>query len=143
MTVWLIAVAGTLGTTLPLQIRPSAVRWRRQQSERAHGRRGHSLSRPVRADRAARRRHRLDVAAGTVGGPVDRRLAHRTGGHTLPEVVIGAAVGLAGVLGVLVLAGPPPRRVWPSRLLGSALSTVMLLHGDHLRAEEQIRAHLK
>jgi membrane-associated phospholipid phosphatase len=61
------------------------------------------------------------------------------GAHTLPEVVIGAVVGLAGVLGVLFCSGPPPRRVWPSRLLGPALFVMLLLHGYHLRAEEQIR----
>jgi hypothetical protein len=62
------------------------------------------------------------------------------GAHTRPEVVIGAAVGCAGVLGVLVLGGPPPRRVWPPRWLGPALVTVvLLLHGYHLRAEQQIR----
>jgi membrane-associated phospholipid phosphatase len=61
------------------------------------------------------------------------------GAHTLPEVVIGALVGCAGVLAVLLLAGPPPRRMHLPRLLGPALFVVVLMHGYHLQAEEQIK----
>jgi membrane-associated phospholipid phosphatase len=61
------------------------------------------------------------------------------GAHTVPEVVIGAVAGCAGVLAVLLLAGPPPRRVRLPRLLGPALFVAVLMHGYHLRAEEQLR----
>jgi hypothetical protein len=43
------------------------------------------------------------------------------------------------VLAVLLLAGPPPRRVRLPRLLGPALFVVVLMHGYHLQAEEQIK----
>jgi membrane-associated phospholipid phosphatase len=144
-TVWLIAVAGTLGTMLALKILFGAC---------GPAQFGGVISSPSGHTAAAAILYGglLGLLVRRCGGGIGLALLPapvvvvligvsrvELGAHTVPEVVIGAVVGLAGVLGVLVLAGPPPRRVWPSRLLGPALFVMVLLHGYHLQAEEQIR----
>lgn len=60
------------------------------------------------------------------------------GAHSLPEVVVGAAVGLAGAGALLRLAGPPPAlRTAPLAL--TVLAIAVLFHGLHLPAEAAIR----
>jgi len=60
------------------------------------------------------------------------------GFHSLPEVVMGAIVGVAGAAVFSRLAGPAPRRgpVW---LLAVAVGVAMLSHGFRLPAEAAIR----
>ena len=62
------------------------------------------------------------------------------GAHTLPEVVIGGVIGCAGVLAVLVIAGAPPPRLHSPRLIGPAVFVAVVMHGNHLHGEDQIRA---
>jgi membrane-associated phospholipid phosphatase len=61
------------------------------------------------------------------------------GMHTLPEVIIGAMIGLAGAVALLRFAGPPPPRL---RAVPLALVVVVVgavFHGWHLPAEAAIR----
>jgi len=60
------------------------------------------------------------------------------GMHSLPEVMLGAAVGLGGAAGLLHFAGPVPR-LKPGRLAAIVLLVAMLFHGLHLPAEAAIR----
>lgn len=60
------------------------------------------------------------------------------GMHSLPEVIVGALVGLAGALALLSLAGPPPT-LRPGRLIGVVALVSALFHGMHLPAEAAIR----
>lgn len=60
------------------------------------------------------------------------------GAHSLPEVVLGAMVGLAGAAMLMRLAGPPP----PLRLIPLTIVIVVvaaIFHGLHLPAEAAIR----
>jgi membrane-associated phospholipid phosphatase len=60
------------------------------------------------------------------------------GMHSVPEVVLGALVGLAGAVALLRFAGPPPRlRVAP--LVAIVVVVATLFHGLHLPAEAAIR----
>jgi membrane-associated phospholipid phosphatase len=60
------------------------------------------------------------------------------GMHSLPEVIVGAAIGLTGALALLRFAGPTPRlRVAP--LVAVVVIVAMLFHGLHLPAEAAIR----
>ncbi len=60
------------------------------------------------------------------------------GMHSLPEVVIGASIGLAGAAAFLRLAGPPPQlKLAP--LVGVTVLVTVLFHGMHLPAEAAIR----
>lgn len=61
------------------------------------------------------------------------------GMHSPPEVALGAAVGLAGTLLLLRLAGPPPPSLRPGRVLGVIALAAVLFHGLHLPAEAAIR----
>ena len=59
--------------------------------------------------------------------------------HTYADVIGGGVIGFAGVLALVRFAGPLPRFPrWLPALL--ALAAVALLHGDHLDAEQRIRA---
>jgi membrane-associated phospholipid phosphatase len=59
--------------------------------------------------------------------------------HSPAEVLLGALVGVAGVLGMVFLAGAPPAglRVW--RVALAALAAMIVLHGIRLPAEGQIQ----
>lgn len=59
------------------------------------------------------------------------------GVHSLPEVAVGAVVGLAGAAALSWLAGRPPR-ARPLPLLAVAVLVAVLLHGMHLPAEAAI-----
>lgn len=58
--------------------------------------------------------------------------------HSLPEVMIGAATGIAGAAVLSRLAGRPPIRR-PVPLVAVAVVVAVLLHGTHLPAEDAIR----
>jgi hypothetical protein len=59
--------------------------------------------------------------------------------HSVPEVLIGGAVGLAGTAVLAVLAGPrPPMRAWPAVV--AALAIMVALHGVRLQAEQALHS---
>jgi membrane-associated phospholipid phosphatase len=58
--------------------------------------------------------------------------------HTLPEVILGGLIGLAGAVALLRFAGPPPRlRIAP--LIAVIVVVAAVFHGLHLPAEAAIR----
>ena len=60
------------------------------------------------------------------------------GAHSLPEVVVGAMIGLAGAAALLRFAGTPPRlKLAP--LIAVILVVATVFHGLHLPAEAAIR----
>jgi len=59
--------------------------------------------------------------------------------HSVPEVIIGASVGLAGAYCLRVAAGEPPRWVGAGRIAAISIVVVLIFHGLHLPAEAQIR----
>jgi len=61
------------------------------------------------------------------------------GMHSVPEVVLGALVGLAGAAVLAWLAGPPPPGLRIGRLVGVVGLVAVLFHGVHLPAEAAIR----
>ena len=64
------------------------------------------------------------------------RLALRV--HTLPEVLIGASTGLAGVALLLRLAGPAPAGLRGWRLAVPGLAVMVALHGARLPLEARL-----
>ena len=73
------------------------------------------------------------VFAATFGGT---RLALHV--HSRSDVLAGAALGIGGALALAYLAGPRPSRLRVALPLATVLAMVVLLHGQHLRAEDQI-----
>lgn len=61
-----------------------------------------------------------------------------SGAHTLPEVLLGGSVGIAGAVCFAWFAGPRPATVRLARVLAVAIMVVALFHGDRLRAEPRI-----
>ena len=63
------------------------------------------------------------------------------GAHTVPEVALGAAIGLVAALLTVRTAGPPPKQQGRmSLILLPALLLLFLSHGMHLPAEAAIRS---
>lgn len=60
------------------------------------------------------------------------------GAHSLPEVCIGAALGLIGATALMRFAGHPPR-LRPAPLVGVIALVMVIFHGLHLQAEAAIR----
>jgi membrane-associated phospholipid phosphatase len=58
--------------------------------------------------------------------------------HSLPEVIVGAGVGLAGATALMSMAGPPPT-LKPGKLIALVVIVVAVFHGLHLPAEAAIR----
>ena len=58
--------------------------------------------------------------------------------HTRSDVVAGACLGIAGALALTRLAGPRPSGLSRAVPLVAALVVVLMFHGRHLRAEDQI-----
>ncbi|CAH2604189.1 Phosphatase PAP2 family protein [Rhodovastum atsumiense] len=73
------------------------------------------------------------VAAAVIGGT---RLA--LGVHTRADVLVGAVVGIAGVMMLSRLAGERPPGVRLALPLAAAVGVVLLFHGEHLHAEGRI-----
>ena len=62
------------------------------------------------------------------------------GAHSLPEVALGAVVGLAGALVLPLLSGPPPPELGVRRIALVAVAVVLVFHGLHFPAEAHIRS---
>jgi membrane-associated phospholipid phosphatase len=60
------------------------------------------------------------------------------GVHSIPEVVLGALVGLTGTAALLRFSGTPPR-LNTAPLVGVVVVVAILFHGLHLPAEAAIR----
>jgi membrane-associated phospholipid phosphatase len=62
------------------------------------------------------------------------------GVHSLPEVLLGALVGLVGTTALLLLAGRLPPSLNVRRIAVIAVAVVVVFHGMHLPAEAHIRS---
>lgn len=60
------------------------------------------------------------------------------GVHTLPEVLMGGSVGIAGAVCFAWYAGPRPAALRLGRVLAAVVVVITLFHGDRLRAEPRI-----
>ncbi len=58
--------------------------------------------------------------------------------HTVPDVIVGAVVGVAGAALLRLLAGQRPRRLAAPWLALAALAAMLLFHGHRLEAETGI-----
>jgi hypothetical protein len=59
------------------------------------------------------------------------------GMHSVPEVVVGALIGLVGAAALMRFAGPPPA-LNPGPLIAVIVAVATLFHGFHLPAEAAI-----
>jgi hypothetical protein len=60
------------------------------------------------------------------------------GAHSLPEVILGALIGLTGATALMRFAGTPPK-LNTGLLLATIVVVATLFHGLHLPAEAAIR----
>jgi membrane-associated phospholipid phosphatase len=144
---WWVAVGATLGSMLILKLIFLACGWRAPELG-LHSPSGHTASAAL-------------VYGGLLGLLIPRRarIAGRVaicvvlallfgttrlalGAHSVPEVLVGGAVGLAGALLMVALAGERPvaTRSWRFNLAIGAVVLVIgvALHGRHLGAERMI-----
>jgi membrane-associated phospholipid phosphatase len=138
--VWLVVVAATFATTLALKLMFLSCSSLFGPMD-VHSPSGHVAAATVVAGGLAamlsrRRASILPVAilAAMVIG-VSRLVL---GMHSLPEVIIGALVGLTGAIALLRFSGPPPR-LHIAPLVTIIVVVAALFHGLHLPAEAAIR----
>lgn len=60
--------------------------------------------------------------------------------HSLPEVIVGGAVGALGASAFIVFAGAPAPRLRTAQFVAPALLLILLLHGLHLPVEVAIHS---
>jgi membrane-associated phospholipid phosphatase len=138
--IWLIVVAGTFGIMLALKLiflscspvfDPLDV----------HSPSGHVAAATVVTGGLAAmlsRRRRSILPAAVLAALVIGVSRLVLGVHTLPEVIVGALIGLVGAAVLLRFTSPPPRlRIAP--LIAVIVVVAVLFHGLHMPAEAAIR----
>ena len=137
---WLLVTGATFGAVLALKLAclacPNAFTPLHLFSPSGHTAAATLLAGGLTLLLGASRRLVLPVAGFAAVGIGSTRLALHV--HTVPEVLVGAMLGLAGITALLLLAGAPPR-LRPARLLGVVALVAILFHGFHLPAEAAIR----
>ena len=141
---WALAVCFTFGTILLLKVVCAACAIHLTATG-LHSPSGHTASAclvygglfVLLARRPARMLPALLLAAGFAFVFGSSRIALHA--HTLSDVAVGAVVGLAGVVVLVVLAGPrsPLMSRWP--MATAVLAVVVVFHGLRLPAEDTIR----
>jgi membrane-associated phospholipid phosphatase len=138
--VWLIVVAGTFLATIVFKLMFLACSPLFGPID-IHSPSGHVAAATVVSGGLAAmltRRRVTILPAAIVAGIVIGMSRLVLGMHSLPEVVVGALIGLAGAVVLLRFAGPLPRlRIAP--LVAVVIVVATLFHGLHLPAEAAIR----
>jgi membrane-associated phospholipid phosphatase len=135
---WVIAVGGTLATVVVLKVAgwacgPPLLRTPSGHAAAAAVVCGGLALIVVRRDRPHRALLIGMLAAAVIG--VSRLLL---GAHSLPEVLVGGAVGIAGAWLLARLAGPPPQGLRARWVAVVVVVVLVLFHGTRLPAETQI-----
>lgn len=135
---WMLAVGGTLGLVLVLKLAgwacgPPLLRTPSGHAAAAAVVCGGLALVVVRRDRPHRALFIAALAAAVVGA--SRLLL---GAHSLPEVLLGGAVGVAGASLLARLAGPPPHGLRARWVAAVVVAVLVLFHGTRLPAEAQI-----
>jgi membrane-associated phospholipid phosphatase len=138
---WLIVVAGTFAATLSFKLLFLACSPVFGPMD-VHSPSGHVAAATVVAGGLAAMltRHRATIVPAAVLAAIVigvSRLA--LGAHTLPEVIVGALIGLAGAAALLRFAGTPPPTLRIAPLLAVIVIVAAICHGLHLPAEAAIR----
>jgi membrane-associated phospholipid phosphatase len=142
---WMFGVGGVLGVMLILKLIVFACIWRLPglglSSPSGHTAAAAVVYGGLLALLAPRRRGGALLAALT-GGALAllvgfTRIALHV--HTVPDVVVGAGVGVAGAMLLRHFAGERPERLSSPRLLLAVCVAIGLFHGHRLAAETRIR----
>jgi len=142
---WSIGVVGVLATMLVLKLIVFACGWRLGWANLASPS-GHTAASSVvyggLLALLAPRGWRGTLVAALAGGAVAllfglTRLALEV--HTVPDVCVGAAVGVGGTVVLRRLAGERPERLSSPWLAVAAFCVMLLFHGHRIEAETRIR----
>jgi membrane-associated phospholipid phosphatase len=137
---WLVTVAATFGAILALKVTCLACSPLFRPMD-MHSPSGHVAAATVVAGGFAgmlTRRSSGVVPAAVLAAMVIGVSRLWLGMHSVPEVMVGAMVGLIGAIALPRLAGPPP----PLRLMSLMVTVVLVavtFHGLHMPAEAAIR----
>jgi membrane-associated phospholipid phosphatase len=143
---WAVCVAGVLGVMLVLKVITLACGWRVVGWTDLVSPSGHTAASSVVYGGLLALLAPPSIAgtglAAIAGGAVAllfglTRLALQV--HTVADVTVGAAVGVAGTIAMRRLAGQRPPRVASPLLPAIVLAMMLLFHGDRLEAESHIR----
>lgn len=85
------------------------------------------------------RRRGMMLALALLAGVIVAVSRLALGRHSIPEVALGAVVGLAGAWCLRGFAGEPPPGFGAGRIAAVAIAVALVFHGLHLPAEAEIR----
>jgi membrane-associated phospholipid phosphatase len=141
---WSLAVAGTLGAMLVLKASSFALAAGGFGNPSGHTAAGVVVYAGLLTLVGERFAPRLPVAllSGAALAALFGLTRLEVGGHTLPEVLVGAAVGMAGALALAGLAGPRRSETPKSGhavVAAAALLAVLAFHGNRLHADAELR----
>jgi membrane-associated phospholipid phosphatase len=134
---WAVAVLATFSVMLALKLAFLACPASEIRTPSGHVAAASVVAGGLAALLLRRSRMALLLAAGVAALIGMTRLA--LGAHTPVEVLVGAAVGLAGAWALVSLAGRPPAGIDARRIAVLAGAVVLIFHGMHLPAEAHIR----
>lgn len=138
---WLTVVAGTFAATLSFKLMFLACSPVFGPMD-VHSPSGHVAAATVVAGGLAAMltRHRATILPAAVLAAIVIGVSRLVlGAHTLPEVIVGALIGLAGAAALLRFAGTPPPTLRIAPLLAVIVIVAAICHGLHLPAEAAIR----
>jgi membrane-associated phospholipid phosphatase len=138
---WFIVVAGTFAATLSFKLMFLACSPVFGPMD-VHSPSGHVAAATVVAGGLAAMltRHRATILPAAVLAAIVIGVSRLVlGAHTLPEVIVGALIGLAGAAALLRFAGTPPPTLRIAPLLAVIVIVAAICHGLHLPAEAAIR----
>ena len=137
---WLVAVLGTLAVMLGLKLLFGACGGLIPGSE-VHSPSGHTAAAAVTYGGIAL------LLGASAGAALATAFASAVlfgvsrvalGFHSVPEVIVGGLIGLAGALLLVRIAGPPPAGRRNAMLIATLLVALVLFHGAHVQAETAI-----
>ena len=142
--VWTATIIGTLGTMLLLKLGIGACGWE-VGLRRLNSPSGHTASATaVYGGLLVLLRPQTGIAAAVIAAlliaatfAASRLVLHD---HTVPEVLIGAVVGVAGVSVFRFFARPVPNRIRRGWMLCMILLAMVIEHGNRLPAEQHVHS---
>lgn len=141
---WAATIVGTLGVMLVLKLGIGAYGWR-LGTDQLNSPSGHTASATVLyGNLLSILWRRIGLSTTLLGAcmiavafAASRLILHD---HTVPEVVVGAVVGIGATLVFRLLAGPVPHRLRRGWMVVAILVVMAFFHGHRLPAEQQIHA---
>ncbi len=135
---WVVTAGATLGLMLALKLLGIACGPAHLRTPSGHTAAAAMLAGSLAALVLARHRCTATALAALAAAALIGALRIAAGVHTIPEVLLGGSVGIAGAICFAWFAGPRPAALQLGRVVAVVIVVAAVFHGDRLRAEPRI-----